>query len=299
MSLNRRSVLKGAAASAAAASLPVRASAQAEPIKVGILTPLTGAGGNDGPRMLKAMQAVFEEVNKAGGVLGRQIETVVEDDQTNPEAAVRAARKLIEVDKVPVIMGTWASAVTIGGGAGVLGEQDIPDARCRAPTASRCCRTRAFSSAPSRTPSCRAIAHASFIAGLGKKAHRRDRHPGAVRGPDQGAHRQRTEERSAAASSAQVIYEKDKPTYRSEIDQIMASKPDFLYLNGYAPDTVVVLRDLWKAGVDLPKFAQTYAVPQADARRQSAGGLRGDFYRRTIGRSRQPARTSSPPIGLV
>ena len=62
--------------------------------------------------MLKAMQAVIDEVNKAGGVLGRKIETVVEDDQTNPEAAVRAARKLIEVNKVPVIMGTWASAVT-------------------------------------------------------------------------------------------------------------------------------------------------------------------------------------------
>jgi len=110
--LNRRSVLKGAVASALASNLPVRAWAQAEPIKIGILTPLTGAGGNDGPRMLKAMQAVFEEVNKAGGVLGRKVETVVEDDQTNPEAAVRAARKLIEVDKVSCIMGTWASAVT-------------------------------------------------------------------------------------------------------------------------------------------------------------------------------------------
>ena len=43
----------------------------------------------------------------------------------------------------------------------------------------------------------------------------------------------------------------------------MAAKPDFLYLNGYATDTVVVLRDLWKANVNLPKFCQTYAVPQA------------------------------------
>src|SRR6185436_17922776 len=108
MRLNRRSVLKGAAASAATVGLPALGRAQGAPIKVGILTPLTGAGGNDGPRMLKAMQAVIEEVNKAGGVMGRRIETVVEDDQTNPEAAVRAARKLIEVDKVPVIMGTWA-----------------------------------------------------------------------------------------------------------------------------------------------------------------------------------------------
>ena len=73
MRLSRRTVLKGAVASAAAAGLPVVGRAQAEPIKVGILTPLTGAGGNDGPRMLKAMQSVFEEVNKAGGVMGRRI----------------------------------------------------------------------------------------------------------------------------------------------------------------------------------------------------------------------------------
>src|SRR6516165_869595 len=101
----RRNLVKGAAAMTVAAAMPNRASAQGEALKFGILTPLTGAGGADGPRMLKAMQAVIEEVNRTGGVLGRKIESVVEDDQTNPEAAVRAARKLIEVDKVPAIMG--------------------------------------------------------------------------------------------------------------------------------------------------------------------------------------------------
>src|SRR5262249_50014174 len=108
----RRNLVKGAVAMTVAAAVPSRASGQGEALKFGVLTPLTGAGGADGPRMLKAMQAVNEEGNRAGGGSGRRIETVVEDDQTNPEAAVRAARKLIEVDKVPVIMGTWASAVT-------------------------------------------------------------------------------------------------------------------------------------------------------------------------------------------
>src|SRR5690348_567110 len=80
----RRSLVQGAAAMTVAAALPGRAGAQGEALKFGILTPLTGAGGADGPRMLKAMQGVIEEVNRAGGVLGRRIETVVEDDQTNP-----------------------------------------------------------------------------------------------------------------------------------------------------------------------------------------------------------------------
>src|SRR5215468_453550 len=111
-SISRRRALQGFAVATAGVAAPALLRAQGAPLVLGVLTPLTGAGGFDGPRMLKAMQAVATEVNGAGGLIGRQIELVVEDDQTNPEAAVRAARKLIDVNRVPVIMGTWASAVT-------------------------------------------------------------------------------------------------------------------------------------------------------------------------------------------
>jgi ABC-type branched-subunit amino acid transport system substrate-binding protein len=256
----RRTLLRGAAAIAAASTLPVRASAQGEPLKLGILTPLTGAGGADGPRMLKAMQLVIEEVNKAGGVLGRKIETVVEDDQTNPEAAVRAARKLIEVDKVPVIMGTWASAVT-SAVAPVCWESKTflctvsgADSITLLPHQGYLIRTQPNSKL-------QGTAHAEFIAGMGAKKV-------AVIGI-QAPFALSTKETldavlktKGAGVVAHMIYEKDKPTYRSEIDQAMRSSPDFLYLNGYAPDTVVVLRDLFKANINLPKFAQSYAVPQ-------------------------------------
>ena len=50
-------------------------------------------------------------MNAAGGLLGRKIEYLSEDDQTNAEAGVRGARKLIDVDKVQAIMSVWASAV--------------------------------------------------------------------------------------------------------------------------------------------------------------------------------------------
>ncbi len=62
--------------------------------------------------MVKTVKAVVDQVNAAGGVLGRKVEVVSEDDQTNLEAGVRAARKLIDVDKVSAILGTWASSVT-------------------------------------------------------------------------------------------------------------------------------------------------------------------------------------------
>src|SRR6186997_17235 len=104
----RAALLSGVAAIVAPSALR----AQTDPIRIATLTPLTGAGGPYGPSMAKVAAAVVEEVNAAGGVLGRKVQLVSEDDQTNPDAGVRAARKLIDVDKVSAIMGTWASAVT-------------------------------------------------------------------------------------------------------------------------------------------------------------------------------------------
>jgi branched-chain amino acid transport system substrate-binding protein len=256
----RRALIKGAAATTAIAATPIRTAAQGDAIKFGVLTPLTGAGGQDGPRMLKAIEAVIDEVNKSGGVLGRRIETVIEDDQTNPEAAVRAARKLIEVNKVPVIMGTWASAVT-SAVAPVCWESKTflctvsgADSITQLPHQGYLIRTQPNSKL-------QATAHADFIAGIGKKKV-------AVIGIQAPFALSTKEHLDAVLKSkggkvvAHIIYEKDKATYRSEIDQAMRSDPDFLYLNGYAPDTVVVLRDLYKANINLPKFCQSYAVPQ-------------------------------------
>ena len=258
---SRRTVLKGATLAAAATALPIRAYAQGEPIRIGILTPLTGAGGNDGPRMLKAMQAVFDEVNKAGGVLGRKIETVVEDDQTNPEAAVRAARKLIEVNKVPVIMGTWASAVTAAV-APVCWESKTFIMTVSGADSISLLPHQGFLIRTQPTSKLQANAHAAYIAALGKKRIGVIGIQAPFAEPTK-QHLDAFMKTVGGSVVSHVIYEKDKPTYRSEIDQLMQGKPDFLYLNGYAPDSIVVLRDLYKASIDLPKFAQTYAVPQA------------------------------------
>src|SRR5207302_1643213 len=61
---------------------------------------------------------------------------------------------------------------------------------------------------------------------------------------------------------AAVVYDKDKTTYRSEIDQVLKDKPDMIYLNGYTADVTVVLKDLYKTGYAGAKIAQAYAVNQ-------------------------------------
>ena len=243
---------------AAAASLAVPALAQTGPLRLGVLTPLTGAGSFDGPRILKAMQAVAGEINAAGGVLGRPIELVVEDDETNPEAAVRAAHKLIDVDRVPAIMGTWASAVTTAV-APVCWESKTflttvsgADSITHLPHDGYLIRTQPNNQL-------QAISHARFIIRHGAKQVFILSIQAPFTAPTE---RYLTETLTPAgiAIAGSLIYDKDKTSYRSEVDQALRAKPDLIYLNGYAPDVAVVLRDLFRAGYDGGRLTQSYAL---------------------------------------
>src|SRR5258707_3240202 len=98
--ITRRTALLGAGA-IAAPFIVTPAFGQTGPIRLAGLVSLTGSGSPFGPNSRLAHQAVVDEVNAAGGLLGRRIEYLAEDDQTNAEAGIRAARKLIHVGHMP------------------------------------------------------------------------------------------------------------------------------------------------------------------------------------------------------
>ena len=255
---SRRRFMQASGALGLAAALPGVVRAQGASLQLGVLTPLTGAGGFDGPRMAKAMQAVIDEVNGAGGLLGRKVVLVVEDGQTNPEAAVRAARKLIDVTKVPAIMGTWASAVTTAvaplcwESKTFLTTVSGADSITKLPHQGYLIRTQ-----PNNY--LQAGKHAEFIASLGVKR--------CFMMSIQAPFAQPTQERATEVLKQHgsqmvgtLIYDKDKTTYRSEVDQALRTNPDLIYLNGYAPDVTILLRDLYRADYKGMRFAQSYAV---------------------------------------
>lgn len=108
---SRRRVLQGAAASAAAIGLGFPGLLRAaDPIKVGVLQPLSGGLENLGQLGVQGTQLAIEEANAAGGVLGRQFELVIADDKTDPKTAVERCRELIQRDRVVGIFGPVTSA---------------------------------------------------------------------------------------------------------------------------------------------------------------------------------------------
>src|SRR5215471_4083672 len=113
---NRRSVLTAGAAFAGVSALgfPTVLRAQADKIKIGHLTPLTGFLGALGAYAQLGMRMAEEEINKSGGVMGRQIE-VISEDSVNPATAATKAQRMLDQDGATLLMGeiSSASAITI------------------------------------------------------------------------------------------------------------------------------------------------------------------------------------------
>jgi branched-chain amino acid transport system substrate-binding protein len=84
----------------------------ADPIKVGIIKPLSGPVAYDGTNVVRGAQIAIDAVNAKGGVLGRPLQLVIEDGQCVPAESVNAAEKLCVRDKVPVIEGAFCSSST-------------------------------------------------------------------------------------------------------------------------------------------------------------------------------------------
>jgi branched-chain amino acid transport system substrate-binding protein len=97
----------------AAASLIAAPAFAQDAIKIGVTQPLTGAFAASGNYVTQGAKIAEEQINAAGGVLGRKIQLVVEDNKSNPTEAVATAEKLIGKDKVPVMMGAWSSTLTL------------------------------------------------------------------------------------------------------------------------------------------------------------------------------------------
>jgi branched-chain amino acid transport system substrate-binding protein len=82
-------------------------------IRVGRVLPLTGPAASYGKSEQKGTWLAAEEINAAGGIQGRQLDIIFEDDQCEVKIGVNAMKKLVEVDKVPAVLGATISGITL------------------------------------------------------------------------------------------------------------------------------------------------------------------------------------------
>src|SRR5262249_16069295 len=258
--MTRRQLLKASGTAGLVLSVPALISAQSkEPIPIGTLSPLTGAGGSYGPDMQRSVVAVVERINSAGGILGRPIQLFNEDDQTNAEAGVRAARKLIDVNRVVAIVAGWASAVTLAvrplcieakvfhisvSGADTVTQGDHKGyvARTQPNTQLQGTMYAKFVVSKKEWKRVAYLAlHTSYARSFG------DAFTALVKSP-------------RATPTDDLMYEDKKPSYRSEVTRVLATNPDLIMLEGYTPDSIVMAKDIYKAGYKGAILAPSFAI---------------------------------------
>ncbi len=246
----RREFLATGAGLAAASMLPTLVFAQAgATFRIGSLCPISGGGSSYGSGMQKAIEIAIADVNAAGGAGGRKLELFSEDSQTKPDAAVLAAKKLIEVNKVQAVIGTWASGVTLAvmpltdaanliemncSGAPAISTEDKKDLVWR------------FQATNDRFG-------AAFAVIAEKRGYKR---PATMAfnnasgiGNTEGF--KKAWEKKGGQIVASVVYEPSRPSYRSELQQILAAKPDVIVTGSYLPDTTIILREWYQSGQDV------------------------------------------------
>jgi branched-chain amino acid transport system substrate-binding protein len=83
------------------------------PVKIGVIQPLSGPVAASGNYVRMGAEIARDWLNARGGIGGRKIELLIEDNKSDPKEAASAAEKLIVRDKVPAIMGAWGSSMTL------------------------------------------------------------------------------------------------------------------------------------------------------------------------------------------
>ncbi len=97
----------------AAASLLLAGTALAQPIKVGLSGPFTGGSASMGVSMRDGVKLAVSEINKAGGIMGRQIQLVERDDEAKNELGVQIAQELINKEQVVATLGYINTGVAL------------------------------------------------------------------------------------------------------------------------------------------------------------------------------------------
>ena len=83
------------------------------PAVIGSISPLTGTNAIQGQDMKRGEELALEQINAAGGVLGQPLKIIFEDTESSPKGGMDAVHKLVEINKVPLILGAYSSGISL------------------------------------------------------------------------------------------------------------------------------------------------------------------------------------------
>lgn len=232
----------------AASALIVPAFA-ADPIKIGVVTPLSGTYTPIGQQVRWGLELATKAINADGGIMGRQVQLIFEDEEANPSVAVQKAEKLFEVQKVDFLTGTVNSGSTLAVGqtaerAGKLIATTVSFADSI--TGDKCSPNVFRVNAKAGQQS---TALAAWVSKQKPKAKVFFLGPDYEMGRSTVATFKKTVEGLGAVSAGEVFAPLDSKDYTQYFGQLRQAKPEVLYTSVAGNDTVRLLTQMQDFGL--------------------------------------------------
>ncbi len=246
-----------------------------EPVVIGSISPLTGTNAVQGNDMKNAEQLAMEEVNAAGGVLGRPLKILFEDTESRPKGGVDAAHKLVEVNKVPVIVGAYSSGISVPTGEYTNAQKVVQI------------------SVASTSPALRKIGPYFFNSiGLDEVI---GTELAKFAMEDSGAKRfasitvnnpfgigieiwsKAYVEQHGGEVVTLVRYDERKPDYRAEVERLFSKKPEAIFFTAYGTESKLILKQAYEMGLTPPKgwWADYLTMWVNEVIPETADGIKG------------------------
>ncbi len=257
-------ISRAVAASLAAATLialtliaPARA---ADPIKVGFSMALTGSVAQNGKQLIIALELWRDDVNANGGLLGRPVELVYYDDQSNPTNVPGIYTKLITVDKVDLLLGPYATNMAAAAMPVVM-QHNMTTISILAVDVNRHFHySRYFDMIPVGPEGTKAFSRGFFQLAAAQKPK-----PKTVAIVAADAEFSKTSadgaRENAKADGFNIIYDQSYPPSTTDftpvIRAVQAANPDIVFIAAYPPDTVGIVRAAAEIGLTPKMFGGT------------------------------------------
>src|SRR5712691_9285206 len=280
MSLKRLLARTAVLAAASVALITGAAAQSGEPIKIGFSMAMTGGLGPNGKSALLAQKIWEEDVNAKGGLLGRPVKLVYYDDQSNPSTVPGIYTKLIDVDKVDLIIGPYATAQIAPAMPIVVSKNKVFISLLGLAVNSEFKYPNYFAMIPSGPDP-----KPSFTEGFFEAAMAQNPRPQtvAIVAADQEFSRNSSDGARENANKAKlkIVYDKTYPPSTTDFTPIVraiaATNPDIVVICSYPPDSVGMVRAVNEIGFKPKMIGGAMVGLQNTASKAQLGPLLNGF----------------------
>lgn len=248
------------------------ASAQ-DAVKMGAVLSLTGSNATVGEDVRRAVALAVEQVNAKGGVLGRKFDVVIEDSGGNATTALNAARKLVSVDKVPVVIGEYSSGITLP-----MAQYLVKEGVAHINIASTSVKIRDLGASSFNLIGLENLGNKFSAADVWALGYRKVGMLAPNNAYGQGVvHGFKEEfEKLGGKIVTELLYTQGQSTYRRELQQMARSEPDAFIYSAYGQESAVINREAMELGLrQKPWYAILISMSLSDTPADIAKGQLG------------------------